>query len=369
MIQVPGDVSTVQAAIDMASNGDTVNIAPETYPETINFHGKSITVQGSALGVILKGSQNGPVVTFNSGETRSAVLQNVTVTNGAALAGQSAGGIFINKASPTIQNSTIQDNKVIGIGVFNGAPYLLNNDIRGTVFDPISNTCGSGVINYGGGILLCGASNLGVETQIVGNVIEDNQAMFGGAGINVISAGQPLIENNTIRDNVTNDRGAGIYIEGDTAPFILQNLIYSNTINPTLIAPAYTDVGAGLNVDVSSIQFASTPILIVNNTIVENELLLVSGARSQGSQVFVSKNSQPVRLTNNLIVGTTSQSAIDCYQDPTHPVAPPSFDHNDVYNLNYPGVAVFSGTCSNQTGISGNISADPLFASNETDVN
>ena len=368
-IQVPGDASTVQAAIDIANNGDTVNIAPATYPETINFHGKSITVQGSAQGAILKGSQNGPVVTFNSGETRSAVLQNVTVTNGSALAGPSAGGIFISNASPTIQNSAIRDNKLSGIGVFNGAPYLLNNKISGTVFDPNVDNCSSVHSLYGGGILLCGASNQGLEAQIVGNVIEDNQAILGSAGINVISAGQPFIENNTIRDNITNDRGAGIYIEGDTAPLILQNLIYSNTINPTLIAPAYVDVGAGLNVDVTSIQFASTPILIVNNTIVENELLLVPGARSQGSQVFVSNNSQPVELTNNLIVGTTSQSTIDCYQGSNHPGAPPSFGNNDVYNLNYPGVALYSGVCTNQTGISGNISTDPLFTSNETGAN
>src|SRR5580698_1521284 len=102
-IQVPGDVSTVQAAIDISSNGDTVNIAPGIYPETINFHGKSITVQGNAQGVILKGSQNGPVVTFNSGETRSAVLQNVTITNGSALPPPSGGGIFIENASPTIR--------------------------------------------------------------------------------------------------------------------------------------------------------------------------------------------------------------------------------------------------------------------------
>ena len=366
---MPGDVSTVQAAIDIASNGDTVNIAPGTYTETINFYGKSITVQGSAQGVILRGSQNGPVVTFNSGETRSAVLQNVTITNGAGLTGQSAGGIFISNASPTIQNSTIQNNKLSGIGAFNSAPYLLNNKISGTVFDNKASGCDSLDIGYGGGVFLCGTSNQGLETQIVGNIIEDNQAMFGGAGINVVSAGQPFIENNTIRNNTTNDRGAGIDLEGDTAPLILQNLIYGNTINPTLIAPAYVEVGAGLNIDVLPVQFASTPILIVNNTIVENELLLVPGARSQGSQVFVYSRAERVQFTNNLIVGTTSQSAIDCYQDQPHPVAPPFFDNNDAYNLNFPGAAVYSGTCSNQTGISGNISTDPLFASDKNGAN
>jgi Right handed beta helix region len=371
-IQVPADAPTVQKGIDIASTGDTVNIAPGVYFEAIDFHGKSITVQGSAAGVVLDDGQTGPVVTFNSGETRSAILQNVTIRNGSAYFYPSAGGIFISGASPTIQNSTIQGNQKCGIAVFNGAPAILNNEITNTILDVYVEGCAPTAVTgslYGGGILLYGTSNDGLQTQIIGNTIENNQVMFGSAGINVLSAGLPLIKNNIIRNNFTNDEGAGILVIGDTAPSIVQNLIYSNTINPTLGNPASWGVGAGLNVAVADGQFSSVPVLIVNNTIAGNELLLVPGARSQGSQFFAFVHMERIHLINNLIIGSTAQSAVDCAQSyPDQPVQPPTFDHNDVYNMNNgTNKPVYSVACPDQTGISGNISVDPLFASGAGD--
>ncbi|MGA8938395.1 MAG: right-handed parallel beta-helix repeat-containing protein, partial [Acidobacteriaceae bacterium] len=386
----------MQAAINMANSGDTVNIAPGTYTGQIDFTGKSITVQGSAAGVILQGSQNGPVVTFDSGETRSAILQNVTVTNGSPQTLPSAGGIFIDGASPTIQNSTIENNQQCGIAVIKGAPAILNNEISGTVFTGIEMGCapqGELSNGIGGGILLDGDSTDGLESQIIGNTIENNQAEFGSSGINVLSAGLPLIQNNIIRNNLTGDRGAGIYVHGDTSPSIVQNLIYNNTINPgRLTASSGTSVGAGLNVDVLTGRFSSYPVLIINNSIVGNQLLLVTGANPQGSQFFAQDQVQRLHLSNNLIIGSTDQAAIDCNPIPPLPPPPgrppplarstvdqsslsatsalvmapgssaPTFNNNDVYDLNNPGATVFTGACTNPTGTSGNISADPLFA-------
>jgi hypothetical protein len=337
-IQVPADAPTVQKGIDMANAGDTVNIAPGVYFEGIDYHGKSITVQGSAAGVILDDGQTGPVVTFKSGETRSAILQNVIVRNGSTYFSPSAGGIFISGASPTIQNSTIQGNQKCGIAVFNGAPAILNNEISSTILGVYVEGCAPTAVTgslYGGGIFLYGTSNDGLQTQIIGNTIENNQVMFGSAGINVLSAGLPLIKNNIIRNNFTNDEGAGIFVQGDTAPSIVQNLIYSNTINPTLGNPASFAVGAGLNVALANGQFSSIPVLIVNNTIVGNKLLLVPGARSQGSQFYADGHMERIHLINNLIIGSTAQSAVDCAQtNPGQQVQPPTFDHNDVYNMN-----------------------------------
>jgi hypothetical protein len=370
IIQVPGNASTVQAGINLANNGDTVNIAPGLYAGPVNFHGKSITVQGSGPGVIIEGSQDGPVVTFDSGETRSAILQNVTISNGSALGGISAGGIFIDGASPTIQNSTISGNLQCGIGVNDGAPAILNNEINTTVLGLYIPGCMSAEIPqapYGGGILLYGPSNDGLQTQIIGNTIENNQVMFGGGGINVISASLPLIENNVLRNNYTNDTGAGIFVFGDTAPLIVQNLIYGNTINPTLLVPA-GNVGAGLSVEVTTGQFDSVPVLVVNNTIAENQLLLFPPALTQGSQFNAGGQTQRIQLFNNLIIGTTAQAPIFCDPPTNGSLPPPTFVGNDVYDLDNPGAVLYSDACTNQTGISGNISADPLFATGATDT-
>lgn len=46
-INVPADQPTIQAAINAATNGDTILVAPGTYAENINFGAKAITVASS----------------------------------------------------------------------------------------------------------------------------------------------------------------------------------------------------------------------------------------------------------------------------------------------------------------------------------
>lgn len=372
-IAVPSQAATVQAAIDSATDGDTVVISPGTYTGSIDFHGKSITVRGAAAGVILTGTETGPVVLFHSGESRSAVLDNVTITNGAALTPPGAGGIFIEGASPTIQNSVITGNQRCGIAVFNGAPAIRNNEISANILGQYATGCiptSVGSEPYGGGILLYGASPNGAQASVIGNTIENNEVIYGSGGINVLSAGLPLIENNIIRNNTSHDAGAGLFIEGDTAPLIIQNLIYANTINPDLVNPAATDSGAGINVSVTAATLASDPVLIVNNTVADNSLLSVQGAPTQGSQFFASEHMERVHLTNNLLIGTSTQPVVACLQTvPATTVPPPTFDHNDVFSpAVLAGQSEYGESCTDQTGTNGNISTDPVFASTSSSV-
>ena len=47
-INVPADYGLIQLAINAATNGDEVVVAPGTYYETINFNGKAITLRSSS---------------------------------------------------------------------------------------------------------------------------------------------------------------------------------------------------------------------------------------------------------------------------------------------------------------------------------
>src|SRR5438552_19079403 len=85
-IHVPAAQATIQGAINVANNGDTVLVAPGTYYENINFNGKAVTVtsSGGPSVTIIDGGQNGSVVTFDSGETMSSGLNGVSIQNGYA---------------------------------------------------------------------------------------------------------------------------------------------------------------------------------------------------------------------------------------------------------------------------------------------
>ena len=75
IIEVPAEVATIQGAIDVAVNGDSIKVSPGTYVENIDFLGRNIVListDGQET-TIIDGNQNGSVVTFNSGEYLDAV--------------------------------------------------------------------------------------------------------------------------------------------------------------------------------------------------------------------------------------------------------------------------------------------------------
>lgn len=316
--------------------------------------------------MILHGSGKGPVVTFSGGETRNSVLADVTVTGGATRFEDSAGGVLIIRASPTIEHVTVQANQGCGVAIFYGGPVVRNSSISkttSTLTDPGCLPREALLPSVTGGIVLYGAAFDGLQTQVVNNTIENNQSVYVAGGIFIDAAGQPLIQNNIVRYNTSYGLGAGLSVRGDTSPVIVQNLIYENTINPILTNPALADSGAGINIVPDPYQGSGMPVLLVNNTIVGNKLLAVRGANTQGSQLFLEQRPGGIILSNNLVDGPAGQSAVLCSLNYLSPVSP-QFDHNDIYaGFSDPS----SGPCV-EGATSGNISADPSFASGPNDA-
>ena len=172
-LKVPSQYSTIQAAIDAASAGDTVLVADGTYTENLIID-KDIKIisENGAEKTIIDGGEIKHVIEFNSSAltTRDCVLDGFTITNGGNANGSSdeAGG---------------------GINVWDGSPTLRNLIIKGNRREMWS----------GGGIHVTNNANPLVE----GCIIKENWAKEGGGGIDIWRASAE-IRNCVISNNSGN---------------------------------------------------------------------------------------------------------------------------------------------------------------------
>src|SRR5437867_18609 len=160
-------------------------------------------------------------------------------------------------------------------------------------------------------------------------------AIAAEAAVIRVPADQPTIQA-AINADSAYSQGGGIWIVNQLDASIVQNLITGNS------------AGAGGGVYWLVPSGARGPVL-VNNTI--------SGNNSpQGSAVFADGFDAQAQLINNVLVSTNTQTAVVCG---TFDASAPIFRFNDVVSTAGLG---YGGTCSDQTGSNGNISADPQFA-------
>jgi hypothetical protein len=224
IIRVPADKPTIQAAINSASNGDTVVVYPGLYYENINFRGKKIVVTGLFYksgdlnfiqSTIINGSQpihpdTSSCVLFIKGEDSTTVFQGFTVTGGKGTKWKDehssgtyreGGGILIAKSAPIIRYNLI-----------------INNQASNTV----------GVTSAGGGGIRAGDGN----PKILNNVITTNQGRYGAAI--VLNWCAATIRNNIITNNSGGqDYGGGalwLNQNGATVKIIENNTIISNKV-------------------------------------------------------------------------------------------------------------------------------------------
>lgn len=327
--RVPAEYPTIQAAIDASLDSDTVLVAPGTF-SSITFRGKAISVRSEAgpEKTIIKNDAFGfSVVTFVLGEGPASVLSGFTVQDGSAQTfNKIGGGIYIDHSSPKIIGNIIKNNTAIYGG---GGIGIIGNAsplIQGNVITNNQHLPGQ-IYPGGGGISVSG----GASPMILDNTITDNSSEIRGGGISLHQTGTVVVRNNRIQRN-TGHLGGGLYRESFSLDLIAQNLITDNQ----------TEFGSG-----GGLYISGGKITILNNTIANNDGF-PSGI------AFTTAVLAGADIINNIVV-TRAEGGVAILCSPSNPL---TLKNNNVFS--FQGMA-YSANCANQTGINGNLSVDPQF--------
>jgi hypothetical protein len=250
-IHVPLDAPTIQAAIELARDGDSVRVAAGTYPEIIDFLGKAITVaseSGAEATTIDAGGFN-PVVAFLSDEGEGSVLRGFTVTGGVA-GGDGAGILCSPAARPRVEECVVRANRSLfgnGAGI-HGSPRVTDCLIEGNEAPD------------GGGAGLYGAPEMrrcvvrgnsgyeGAGLQLLGGSVEDTRILANccgeglrGGGVSIIGPGVVLrrciVAGNTVTDFFaplgpfySRARGGGVYVDRGLSAELVNCTIVANLV-------------------------------------------------------------------------------------------------------------------------------------------
>ncbi len=254
ILTVPGNFSSIQAAILASSNGDTVLVEPGIYFENINLRGRKILLTSRyyltedtsfICSTILNGSQpiypdTASCIILNSNEDSTTIIQGFTITGGAGTiwsdehgAGnyREGGGILTAYSSPTIRNNHILNNWAInttsvsstgggGLRCGDGHPNIYNNVIA------------YNKARYGAGIVFNYCANVVLKNNVISN--NSGGQAYGGGGVWTNYCGLIKIENNTIVNNHVSGSGsaggkAGGICVRSTSVQLKNNIVWGNT--------------------------------------------------------------------------------------------------------------------------------------------
>ena len=210
-LRVPEDYATIQAAIDAASEGDIVLVAPGEYVENLFANGKGfslISEAGAASTIIRPADPDLRTLYLPANVGHVFELAGFTFTGSDAYVSvESYSGIS------NVHDNIFEDNDV------SGGALLLGHGGGSIVDNVFTNNRGT---QHGGAMQVPSWQPMLIE----GNTITGNTANW-GAGINLLGGRYVTVRYNLIADNHATSYGGGIYLANDDA---IHTVIHNNTI-------------------------------------------------------------------------------------------------------------------------------------------
>jgi|GEM_PF-5579655 len=179
LIHVPADYPEIQDAINAASNGDVIAVAPGTY-QPIDFFNKHLEIYATdpdpSNTIITGGGIAEHVVTVVGGQTLSNSLTRFTITGGHATG--NGGGVYVNGSRLLLKECKIVNNHADGNG---GGIYIID-EVTSVIDCFIGSNNADG---DGGGIAMSNAFGNHIASNEFSNNVSNNNdpSAFGGGAI------------------------------------------------------------------------------------------------------------------------------------------------------------------------------------------
>ena len=274
---VPSGYSTIQAAIDAAVAGDTIEVSPGEYRESLNFASKNYTSTVTLRGLDRQNTIINPSGTSKRGlfitVSKNITVTNLTIKNGVAdgtgASDQWGGGIFVDGSTGiNVTDCNITNNSSAhggGIGIRNSSVFLENNLIKDNIAQS-QRTCQVS----GGGIFVYSPSQSNNQVVVSENQIMNNKSQVPGTPPSSCYA-----------------LGAGMFHQLETVSTTHNASINNNIFSGNLtVGLGISHYGGGLYIYTSQ----SSQVQVTNNTFSNNSGLDGGGIAAIESNAAILNN-------------------------------------------------------------------------------
>jgi len=318
-IYVPDDYSTIQAAVDAASPGDTIIVRDGTYTENVNVNKDHLTIKSE------NGAEKTIVQATNPDDHVFEVTADYVNIRGFTIVKEVEGyykaGIYLKGSSNCNITNNICKNNAYQQGIY------LYSSSSNTIMDNICSNNGEGIR------LSCSGSNTitnntcsendhsGIVLTLYSNnnTIADNSCLNNLEGIGLWHSSNNIVKENTFE-------GCGIEIHGDAVDHFATHVIENNAVNgkpiyyyknsDSITVPQ--DAGQVIiancsditlrNINASSTSYG-IELAYASNSVIENNI-----ANSNNIGIFLTYSSNNI-IRNNICSNNHGGGIYLCYSN------------------------------------------------------